>query len=174
MCAGCFECAKRRIHCDRAVPKCNKCLKKGIACSGLANRHAFRNETVLWEVGPAGTPSRPCRAYVWLANSPIRVLADSRSKTDPSTASVSVYLPGAKWLGRADVSRGSATPDDETTARLAKAQSLPDDISADSDEVEQCVLRPNPSSEMVQSWPNPSADLKLDHVEQNFFLGHCQ
>lgn len=172
--AGCFECAKRRIHCDRAVPECNKCLKKGIACSGLANRYAFRNETVLWEAGPGGTAIRPCRAYVRPVHSPTWALADPRSKTDPSTALISVYSPGAKWLGRADVRHGTATPDDESTARLTEAQLRSNDISADSDEIEECVLRANPLPQMVRSRPNPRADLRLDHVEQNFFLSHCQ
>lgn len=172
--AGCFECAKRRIHCDRAEPKCRKCLKKGIACSGLANRYAFRNETVLWEAGPGGTAIRPCRAYIWPSHSPERALADPRSKTDPGRASVSVYLPGAKWLGGADIRRGTAMPDGESTARPAEAQFRPNNISADSDEVEECVRRPNPSSEVVQRWPDPRADLMLDHVEQNFFLCRCQ
>lgn len=32
---GCFQCSRRRISCDRAQPSCLKCVKKGIACSGL-------------------------------------------------------------------------------------------------------------------------------------------
>lgn len=33
--AGCRECTKRRIICDSSEPSCNKCLKKGIQCSGF-------------------------------------------------------------------------------------------------------------------------------------------
>lgn len=32
---GCFQCSKRRIVCDAIEPSCNKCLKKGLECSGL-------------------------------------------------------------------------------------------------------------------------------------------
>ncbi|PYI19544.1 hypothetical protein BO99DRAFT_422278 [Aspergillus violaceofuscus CBS 115571] len=39
---GCFQCTKRRIVCDRAEPTCQKCLKKGIECSGLG-RFRFGN-----------------------------------------------------------------------------------------------------------------------------------
>jgi len=33
---GCFQCSVRRIDCDLAEPKCVKCCRKGIECSGLA------------------------------------------------------------------------------------------------------------------------------------------
>ncbi|PYH83284.1 hypothetical protein BO82DRAFT_373338 [Aspergillus uvarum CBS 121591] len=39
---GCFQCTQRRIVCDRAEPSCQKCLKKGIECSGLG-RFRFGN-----------------------------------------------------------------------------------------------------------------------------------
>ncbi|KAL6708162.1 hypothetical protein ACN47E_003346 [Coniothyrium glycines] len=37
---GCFQCSRRRIICDKGEPSCNKCIKKGIECSGL-NRIRF-------------------------------------------------------------------------------------------------------------------------------------
>ncbi len=41
--AGCFECSRRRIDCDRGTPKCQKCLQRGIACSGLGIRYRFND-----------------------------------------------------------------------------------------------------------------------------------
>ncbi|KAI6763886.1 hypothetical protein HG530_007675 [Fusarium avenaceum] len=38
---GCHECSKRRIHCDRTEPSCNKCTSRGLTCSGLGIRHRF-------------------------------------------------------------------------------------------------------------------------------------
>ncbi|KAJ4229009.1 hypothetical protein NW759_003730 [Fusarium solani] len=38
---GCHECSKRRIHCDRTEPSCNKCASRGLKCSGLGIRHRF-------------------------------------------------------------------------------------------------------------------------------------
>ncbi|KAF4470556.1 acriflavine sensitivity control acr-2 [Fusarium albosuccineum] len=38
---GCHECSKRRIHCDRTEPSCNKCISRGLNCSGLGIRHRF-------------------------------------------------------------------------------------------------------------------------------------
>ncbi|RGP79326.1 acriflavine sensitivity control acr-2 [Fusarium longipes] len=38
---GCHECSKRRIHCDRTEPSCNKCTSRGLSCSGLGIRHRF-------------------------------------------------------------------------------------------------------------------------------------
>ena len=32
---GCFQCSRRRIVCDRGGPSCEKCIKKGLSCSGL-------------------------------------------------------------------------------------------------------------------------------------------
>lgn len=38
---GCYECSQRRIHCDRGQPECQKCISKGVKCSGLGIRHRF-------------------------------------------------------------------------------------------------------------------------------------
>ena len=32
---GCRECLYRRIRCDKTDPSCQKCLKKGLECSGV-------------------------------------------------------------------------------------------------------------------------------------------
>lgn len=40
---GCCECSQRRIHCDRAQPRCGKCMSRGIPCSGLGVRYRFRD-----------------------------------------------------------------------------------------------------------------------------------
>jgi hypothetical protein len=32
---GCRECLYRRIRCDKTNPSCQKCIKKGIECSGV-------------------------------------------------------------------------------------------------------------------------------------------
>lgn len=40
-CPGCYQCSQRRIHCDRNMPECQKCLSKGIVCSGLGIRYRF-------------------------------------------------------------------------------------------------------------------------------------
>lgn len=32
---GCRECLYRRIRCDKTEPSCQKCIKKGIECSGV-------------------------------------------------------------------------------------------------------------------------------------------
>jgi hypothetical protein len=43
---GCFQCSKRRIICDNTQPKCQKCQKKGLECSGAA-RIRFSNAVAL-------------------------------------------------------------------------------------------------------------------------------
>ncbi|KAI1394413.1 uncharacterized protein F4822DRAFT_388116, partial [Hypoxylon trugodes] len=41
---GCYECSQRRIHCDRGEPNCDKCVSRGLECSGITGkRHRFRN-----------------------------------------------------------------------------------------------------------------------------------
>ncbi|KAI1408026.1 hypothetical protein F5Y13DRAFT_114925 [Hypoxylon sp. FL1857] len=41
---GCYECSQRRIHCDRGEPSCDKCISKGLECSGISGqRQKFRN-----------------------------------------------------------------------------------------------------------------------------------
>ncbi|CAH0017207.1 unnamed protein product [Clonostachys rhizophaga] len=38
---GCYECSKRRINCDRTEPDCQKCVSKGLSCSGLGQGYTF-------------------------------------------------------------------------------------------------------------------------------------
>ncbi|CAH0056918.1 unnamed protein product [Clonostachys solani] len=40
---GCYQCSRRRVNCDRAEPQCQKCLSRGLECSGLGVRHRFEN-----------------------------------------------------------------------------------------------------------------------------------
>lgn len=32
---GCYQCGRRRIHCDRNGPQCGKCRSRGLKCTGL-------------------------------------------------------------------------------------------------------------------------------------------
>ncbi|THW92366.1 hypothetical protein D6D18_06347, partial [Aureobasidium pullulans] len=38
---GCKECSRRRIKCDKGVPECAKCTKKGIKCTGVGRQIRF-------------------------------------------------------------------------------------------------------------------------------------
>lgn len=40
---GCRECSRRRIKCDKSVPECKKCQKKGIQCTGIGRHIRFVN-----------------------------------------------------------------------------------------------------------------------------------
>ncbi|KAF8469483.1 fungal-specific transcription factor domain-containing protein [Kalaharituber pfeilii] len=40
----CFACKKRRIACDRGLPTCQKCAKKGIPCPG------YQKPKIIWKV----------------------------------------------------------------------------------------------------------------------------
>lgn len=63
---GCFQCSKRRVSCDLGQPQCQKCVQKGLHCSGLgrirfvpgvASRGKFRNSRI--PVVPAFPKSLP-------------------------------------------------------------------------------------------------------------------
>ena len=41
--AGCYQCSRRRIDCDRKEPECAKCVAKGVKCSGLGLRYRFND-----------------------------------------------------------------------------------------------------------------------------------
>lgn len=41
--SGCVECSRRRIHCDRANPSCNKCVSRDMTCSGYGFQFRFRH-----------------------------------------------------------------------------------------------------------------------------------
>jgi hypothetical protein len=38
---SCRQCTKRRIICDKGTPRCSKCVKKGIECSGIGKTYRF-------------------------------------------------------------------------------------------------------------------------------------
>ena len=38
---GCKECSRRRIVCDKNTPQCQKCIKKGISCTGIGIHYRF-------------------------------------------------------------------------------------------------------------------------------------
>ncbi|KAH8700294.1 hypothetical protein BGW36DRAFT_446821 [Talaromyces proteolyticus] len=40
---GCHECSRRRIDCDRGQPACQKCVSKGLECSGLGTIYRFHS-----------------------------------------------------------------------------------------------------------------------------------
>lgn len=41
---GCGTCKRRKVKCDETYPKCTRCLKAGIVCTGFAPRLRFVNE----------------------------------------------------------------------------------------------------------------------------------
>jgi len=38
---SCRQCTKRRIKCDKGTPRCAKCIKKDLACSGIGKKYQF-------------------------------------------------------------------------------------------------------------------------------------
>ncbi|CAG9989260.1 unnamed protein product [Clonostachys byssicola] len=38
---GCYPCSRRRIHCDRTEPTCQKCAARGLQCTGLGLKLRF-------------------------------------------------------------------------------------------------------------------------------------
>ncbi|CAH0046808.1 unnamed protein product [Clonostachys solani] len=39
--SGCYPCSRRRIHCDRTEPTCQKCAARGLQCTGLGLKLRF-------------------------------------------------------------------------------------------------------------------------------------
>jgi hypothetical protein len=62
---GCRECLYRRIKCDKTDPSCQKCLKKGIGCSGVGKfcfvsgatrrRRKIASPSTASKIGPSPT-----------------------------------------------------------------------------------------------------------------------
>ena len=43
---SCRQCTKRRIKCDKGTPRCAKCIKKDLECSGIGKTYQFvKNRT---------------------------------------------------------------------------------------------------------------------------------
>ena len=42
---SCRQCTKRRIKCDKGTPRCAKCIKKDLECSGIGKTYQFVENT---------------------------------------------------------------------------------------------------------------------------------
>ncbi|KAG5758588.1 hypothetical protein H9Q72_013277 [Fusarium xylarioides] len=67
---GCHECSKRRIHCDRNEPSCNKCTSRGLSCSGLGIRHRFNKGVAARGKWAGKTIDRVYEENEWKVSSP--------------------------------------------------------------------------------------------------------
>ncbi|OTB00950.1 hypothetical protein M426DRAFT_225434 [Hypoxylon sp. CI-4A] len=68
---GCYECSQRRISCDRRHPSCEKCVAKGLECSGIAGqRPRFRNvSSIAWEAKTYKDKNEGDRSYSGILDS---------------------------------------------------------------------------------------------------------
>jgi hypothetical protein len=57
--AGCYECCKRRLRCDKTEPECLKCQKKGIQCSGQGLRCRFSSHMSIASSPSTAQNTRP-------------------------------------------------------------------------------------------------------------------
>lgn len=53
---NCSNCSRRRIKCDRGIPECEKCLRKGLSCPGYGRRYRYRHQTITVHGKPWTTP----------------------------------------------------------------------------------------------------------------------
>ena len=59
---GCHQCSQRRINCDKKEPGCDKCVAKGLECSGYGGqRFRFRNGFGLKKKSVTATTNQPVR-----------------------------------------------------------------------------------------------------------------
>ncbi|KAI1453546.1 fungal-specific transcription factor domain-containing protein [Annulohypoxylon moriforme] len=65
---GCYECSQRRINCDRGEPSCDKCVLKGIECSGISGQRQRFRTWVSPEKKEQGKPNRANRPLHRRAN----------------------------------------------------------------------------------------------------------
>ncbi|SCO78118.1 uncharacterized protein FRV6_02331 [Fusarium oxysporum] len=79
---GCHECSKRRIHCDRNEPSCNKCTSRGLSCSGLGIRHRFNKGVAARGKWAGKTIDRVYEENEWKVSS-----ADDDAPTSSATSS---------------------------------------------------------------------------------------
>ena len=56
---SCRQCTKRRIKCDKGMPRCAKCVKKGLDCSGIGKTYQFVKNTTPDTIS-ASLPAQNC------------------------------------------------------------------------------------------------------------------
>ncbi|KAH7017964.1 uncharacterized protein B0I36DRAFT_394484 [Microdochium trichocladiopsis] len=78
---GCPQCRRRRVRCDMAVPECQKCIKKGLHCSGLGFECRFSAH-----MNSSAEDSSPRRSASTTSSSPGTV---ETAQTRPGSAGVS-------------------------------------------------------------------------------------
>ena len=83
----CWECQKRRLVCDSTRPKCSKCKKRGVDCSGYSGKPLVWVPTGKITSTKAGTPSTRSGRHKHgkLTPSESRYRTDGESCTSPSS-----------------------------------------------------------------------------------------
>ncbi|KAH7114542.1 hypothetical protein B0J13DRAFT_239743 [Dactylonectria estremocensis] len=86
---GCYICMRRRITCDKAMPHCNKCKVKGLACPGYGVRFRFVPiNTVIARGDPRmGSAIHPTQEVAHRPASKDSQVSNQGTSQDPSTGS---------------------------------------------------------------------------------------
>lgn len=82
---GCRECLYRRIRCDKTDPSCQKCIKKGIKCSGVG-KFCFVDGVTRRKRRVAAPPT----ASKAVTSSPLMPHADNRLEVNTNSDHTSI------------------------------------------------------------------------------------
>lgn len=52
---SCRQCTKRRIKCDQGTPRCAKCIKKDLECSGIGKKYHFVGNQTPETINPSSS-----------------------------------------------------------------------------------------------------------------------
>jgi hypothetical protein len=91
---NCRQCTKRRIKCDQGTPRCAKCIKKGLECSGIGKKYHFVGNQTPETIGPSSSArsrsfeASPDEGDALVDASNTAVCSSSRLNSDDSTGLV--------------------------------------------------------------------------------------
>jgi hypothetical protein len=96
---SCRQCTKRRIKCDQGVPRCAKCVKKGLECSGIGKTYRFVENTTPDTI-LASSPARSRRSKPRNdeGDASDRVADTARPTEYPLNYPAALYKPGQMML----------------------------------------------------------------------------
>lgn len=172
---GCYQCSQRRIDCDQGQPNCQKCLSKGLQCSGLGFRYKFVDETVVRCKSRQDASQH--RSHAYKPNQEDGVSLSGLLATDPFTAAeywsswddISSFIES-----QFDLAQGIQTNDADSSNDIPPSAAVNDDMRL----MTEHSFPPAPEAPLaMDSKASPSLSLySPEEMEpwKQFLLGHCK
>lgn len=120
---SCRQCTKRRIKCDKGTPRCAKCIKKDLECSGIGKTYHFVENTTPETIEASRREARDIEGEAFDDGSSTATYPSLRSTSNDSTGFILNERDDVE--GTAVAASGAQQSIDEAIVHLPRQQRAP-------------------------------------------------